>query len=348
MGSRGNNAMVVTKKFRQKKYQLEIEKALPEPRIVTRFLRLAADALAKNPKLAACSEESLRTAIMEAAHLGVVLDGTLGHGSILPFKGEAKFALGYKGYIELGLRSGRVNHVETAVVREHDDFAYQLGTDAWLRHIPKAPMGARGERIGAWCMVVYPNGLKSFDYMQRAEIEAIRLKSPSGRSEWSAWQNHPGEMWRKTVLIRHMKTRGISPEITRSASLEEAYEAGLGRTQKEVEAEVVERKAFEEKMDNGQSIAPVESKSAPVSEQPKSEAPQTGGPTPEERDSLIAEHLILSGKLKRKRIPNATLTDMSDNTLTDAVERLRQQVAETQKGPEGQGGADSEPSPFVG
>jgi recombination protein RecT len=331
MSSKDTNAMVVVKKFRTKSYKAEIEKALPDAKLLTRFLRLASTALQKNPKLAGCTQESLRNAIIEAAHLGVVFDGTLGHASIIPFKGEAKFVLGYKGYIELGLRGGRVNHIETAVVHVNDEFNYQLGTDSWLRHIPAEPMDRRGERKGAWCVVTYPNGLKSFDYMQRGEIEAIRLKSPSGRSEWSAWHNHPGEMWRKTVLIRHMKSRGLSAEITKSASLEEAYEAGLGRTEKEIEAEILEQDKFGETMANGRDIAPtpVPSESTPVPEVAK-----TGSLSTQDRQAFVNEHIELSKTLGRKRPPFDTLMQMPDNTLVDAVEMLRQQVAEQAKAPD--------------
>jgi recombination protein RecT len=244
------HALAVVKQLRQKKYQTEITKSLPKVIPAERFFRMAATELARDPKLAGCSRKSLMNAVIEASHMGLCFDSVLGHAYIIPYKDEAKFQLGYKGYIVLARRSGSVNHVETAVVYEGDDFSYRFGTRAYLDHTPVNEGDKRGQMIGAWCKVTYPNGLESFDYMPRVDIETIRTNAPGSRRRDSPWNKHTGEMYRKTVMIRHLKTRGISPEVTFQATQEEMYNAGLGMSDeqraaeaREVKAELVEGRA---------------------------------------------------------------------------------------------------------
>jgi recombination protein RecT len=343
MGRPKDNALALVTKLRGKGYKAEIGKALPEYVPLDRFMRMAATELRRDAKLAACTPESLKKAVIEASHMGLCFDSVLGHAYIIPYKGEAKFQLGYKGYIILARRSGAVNHVETAVVYKGDDFSYRFGTRAYLDHTPVDDGAKRGEMIGAWCKVTYPNGLQSFDYMPRVDIEAIRVKAPGSKRAESPWNKHPGEMYRKTVMIRHLKTRGISPEITFHASQEEQYHAGLGMTDeqraaeaKEVEAEEVQRGKFKDTMANGQSVEGpkhVDSESEPVPEA----KPATL--TAKDRSNLIVDHHRYSMAIGRKRLPMETLEGMSDSALADAVENLRQ-LAEEKTNAENHAGDD--------
>jgi recombination protein RecT len=321
------NELAVRKKLRTKKYADELKKALPAHLGHERFVRLALTII-KNPKIAKCTEDSILIAVMESAHLGLVLDGVLGHGYLVPFwnkdigEYEAKYILGYRGYIELALRTGQVNHVETAVAYEGDDFKYRLGTDPIIHHIPTPDIGKRGQIIAAYCVVVYKTGFKSFDVMPRAEIVAIQTRKR--RDGFSPWQTDWAEMAKKCPLRRHMKTRGLSPEITQSAVQEEYYDAGLGRSPKDIEAEVVDQKKFDETMANGQDIAPVESESAPVAD---------GLPllTKSERQDLYVEHHRLTRELGRKQVP---LDRMEDGTLIESVKMMRRLAEEQKSSPE--------------
>jgi recombination protein RecT len=331
MSTAQGHALTVVKQLRQKKYKTEIVKTLPGSIPEERFFRMAATELARDPKFARCTPESLMAAVIEASHMGLCFDSVLGHAYIIPYGNEAKFQLGYKGYIVLAQRSGRVNHVDTAVRYEGDAFEYRFGTRSFLDHTPEDDGQKRGEMRGAWCKVTYVNGLQSFDYMPRVDIETIRCNAPGSKRRDSPWNTHTGEMYRKTVMIRHLKTRGISPEITRYATQEEIYHSGSWQTDeqraeeaKEVEAEIIEQEKFGETMANGQDIKPVESESESVADGPPAL-------TTSQRQDLYVEHQTLSRSLGRKQMP---LDRMEDRTLIEAVEMLRKQVAEEAAGQE--------------
>jgi recombination protein RecT len=329
MGKKKTYGMVVRKKLGTKKYVDELKKALPAHIGHERFIRLALTIL-KNPDIAKCTEDSLLIAVMESAQLGLVLDGVLGHGYLVPFwnkhieEYEAKYILGYRGYIELALRTGKVNHVETAVVYEGDDFKYRLGTDPMIHHIPTSVIEKRGQIIAAYCVVVYKTGFKSFDVMPRAEIVAIQTRKR--KDGFSPWQTDWAEMAKKCPLRRHMKTRGLSPEITHSATQEEYYDAGLGRNPKEIEADIVEREKFGDTMANGQSVEGpkhVDSESEPVPE-------SKGAPRAlkkAERQDLYIEHHKLTKLLNRKQIQ---LDGMEDKALIESVKMMRRLWKEEQ------------------
>ena len=70
------------------------------------FVRSAIYAIIKNKDLLACSELSIVKSVEQAANLGLLIDGVLGHGYLVPFKDKCEFVPGYGGLIELCRRSG--------------------------------------------------------------------------------------------------------------------------------------------------------------------------------------------------------------------------------------------------
>jgi len=54
---------------------------------------------------------------------------------LLPFKDKVQPCIGYKGYNTIGAR-GRIT-IGGEVVREGDLFEYELGTRAYIRHLPR-------------------------------------------------------------------------------------------------------------------------------------------------------------------------------------------------------------------
>ncbi|MGM2927273.1 recombinase RecT, partial [Bacillus cereus group sp. BC72] len=58
------------------------------------------------------------TSAMVAATLDLPIDKNLGYAWIVPYKGRAQFQLGYKGYIQLALRTGQYKSINVIEVRE--------------------------------------------------------------------------------------------------------------------------------------------------------------------------------------------------------------------------------------
>lgn len=228
-----------------------IKRALPRTVGITeeQMARVFLTALTITPKLLDCDPMSLLKAVMEAAQLGLLTDGVLGHGYILPYGNTAKFIPGYRGLIDLARRSGHVNSIQARAVFEDDEFDYGYGLEPYLVHKP-APRNEgltdeelRDKVIAFYATATLATGEVVFEVMYRDDIEAIRRRSPAGKS--GPWVTDWVEMGKKTVIRRLMKSLPLSAEAQRAVVSDEYAEAGvldrlIGHDEGVVDAEGVE------------------------------------------------------------------------------------------------------------
>lgn len=145
---------------------------------------------------------------------------------------EVQAMVGYQGLVDLITAPGTgVTYVDAAVVYAKDDFDFERGTNAYLRHRAYRPDIAdnakqadvvvdRGPRTHVWAQVVYANGQTRFDVMTYAEVEAIRKRGQGG----GPWTTDWDEMGKKTVLRRLAKTQRISLDAMRVIEREDDWE----------------------------------------------------------------------------------------------------------------------------
>ena len=137
----------------------EIAKALPSVMTPERFTRIALSAVSNNDKLAACTPQSFLAAMMNAAQLGLEPNTPLGQAYLIPYGGACQFQIGYKGLIDLAYRSGEVKMIDAQVVYENDEFFYEYGLDAKLRHRPA--FSDRGDLIYFYGIFKTVNGYQT-------------------------------------------------------------------------------------------------------------------------------------------------------------------------------------------
>ncbi len=199
----------------------EIARALPPsyPGGVDRFLRNAWTAVKGNGMLLNATRDSLLGSLMHAGQLGLEL-GPLGHVYILPFNNrdqgtvEAQFVLGYKGMIDLALRSDRILSVEAVTVYEGEYFKVLKGTEGRIEHEPNVDMASGTKLPPARCwyaVVTYPNGGHAFVTLSPAHVEAHRMMSKSPNSP--AWRNHFNAMAMKTAVRVLQPYLPMTPEV---------------------------------------------------------------------------------------------------------------------------------------
>src|SRR5690606_22786403 len=123
----------------------QIARALPKHITAERFARIVLTQIRTTPKLLECDQQSLLAAIMLSAQLGLE-PGPLGHAYIVPYGREATFIIGYKGYLDLMWRSGKLLSLAVPEVCENDGFDFEYGLDARLR--PKPALKNRAEGNG--------------------------------------------------------------------------------------------------------------------------------------------------------------------------------------------------------
>lgn len=201
-----NQELTVISKLNSPNMVEQIKRALPITIKMNpeRFTRIAITLIRQNPTLAECSTESLLGGIMISAQLGLSLEPSLGQSYLVPYKDKtgrkhAQWQPGYRGYIELARRAG-VLKIEANCVFEGDDFAYQLGTEPFIHHIPNAEIRTDYSKLThAYAVAYLPGGLTQFEVLNKGQIEFHRGYSKV-KSAFSPWQTNPIAMARKTPV----------------------------------------------------------------------------------------------------------------------------------------------------
>ena len=169
----------------------------------------------RNPKILACTPESILEFSMKCAQTGLEPIGAGGCWPI-PYGTTLTFIPDYRGLVHCATRAGAITSAFAEVVRTADSFDYELGLNPSLTHKPAR--GDRGELEAAYCVFQLPDGSKRFTVMDAAEIIGIRNRSRSANA--GPWKTDEAEMWKKTVIRRAMK-----PFAGMSSALDAAIEA---------------------------------------------------------------------------------------------------------------------------
>lgn len=236
----------------------DLKSALPEHLRAERLVRIALTNLRTNPDLVKCTQESFLGALFTSAQLGV--EPIAGRAYILPFQNnrkkadgtwhkvwEAQFMLGYKGVSDLFYRHEKAVMLSWGIVKMKDEFSYEYGTEAYLKHIPGT--GDRGGPVAYWIMATLSNGGKSFMVMSHEECMAHGQKHSKTwvSKEWSnekkqmvdcephfvkssPWITNPESMCLKTTFVQLAKILPLSYEVQRAIEADESsreYKQGI-------------------------------------------------------------------------------------------------------------------------
>lgn len=159
-----------------------------------------------------------------AASLDLPINPSLGFAFIVPYrnhgKSEAQFQVGYRGYIQLALRTGQYKAINAGPVfdgeiepatpqdRIKGELRFVVQPDGSLKDEQGAKAAKRIAGYAAYFRLL--NGAEKWDYMTVAEVEAHakRFSQSYGR-ETSPWKTDFDAMACKTVLKRLLSHYGI-------------------------------------------------------------------------------------------------------------------------------------------
>lgn len=219
----------------------EFEAAMPRGREATQLVRDAMTCLRTIKNLDRCDPESFLGALMTCAQLdlrpGVA---SLGHAWPLPYwdnarKGyRAQLIVGYKGYIELGYRSGRLAGIASRVVREGEEFSIEYREDGdRLVHKPSY-RGLRGEPVCFYSVARVVNGGYSLtDPMSVEEMQQHRdAHAPRDRygKIVGPWTDNFVPMGRKTMILRNFALLPKSAEMVTAMQADNGIRVDLTPT----------------------------------------------------------------------------------------------------------------------
>lgn len=244
-----------------KALQPEIRKALPSMITPERFTRMALSSLNNNPQLLECTPMSFIAALMDAAQLGLEPNTPLGQAYLIPYRNkdkgvmECQFQIGYKGLIDLAYRNDRLRSIEAHTVYENDEFYYELGLDARLKHIPA--WDERGDIKGFYAVFKLDNGGYRFEVMSKNDVDRFRdTYSKTANSAYSPWNISYEEMAKKTVIKKVLKYAPLKAEFKRALSLDESIKTDISMDMSEVRnKEDCDARIIEGKYDEGRDEA---------------------------------------------------------------------------------------------
>ena len=193
------------------------------PAFVTSILSL----VKSTPQLAAADPKTVISAAMTAATLKLPINPNLGFAYIVPYKDTATFQMGYKGYIQLAMRTGQYKTINASVVYEGQIEDVDFVTGEIIRGKKKSD-----KVVGYVAYFELINGFSKMVYMTHEEMlhhamtysQAYKYDKKNGKKT-SVWTTNFEAMGLKTVLKQLISKYGIMSIDMQGAGLETALSA---------------------------------------------------------------------------------------------------------------------------
>jgi recombination protein RecT len=170
------------------------------------FVASVIDLYGSDSYLQQCDPNAVVMEALKAATLKLPINKQLGFAYIVPYKGVPQFQLGYKGYIQLAMRTGQYKHLNAGVVYE----GVEVKRDILTGEIEFLGEPTSDKAIGYFTYFELINGFRKTLYMTREEVIAhAKRYSPSFNFKTSAWKTNFDEMATKTVTRLLLSKYGI-------------------------------------------------------------------------------------------------------------------------------------------
>lgn len=165
-----------------------------------------------------CEPMSIIASCMVAATMDLPVDKNLGYAWVVPYGTKAQFQMGYKGYIQLALRTGQYKAINVVEIREGELISWnplseEVEIDFTKRKSDKV--------IGYAGYFKLLNGFEKTVYWSKEDVESHAKKfSKTYSFKNGVWQTDFDSMAKKTVLRNLLSKWGIL-----SIEMQKAYSA---------------------------------------------------------------------------------------------------------------------------
>lgn len=162
---------------------------------------------------------------LQAASFDLPINPALGYAYIVPFRNgkndgkmEAHFIMGYKGMLQLALRTGVYKKINVVDVRTGELKSYdRLREDIELEFIEDEDEREKLPVIGYVGFFQMINGMEKLIYMSVKQLEAHEKKYRQGKYMSKGWRDNPDAMMRKTMLRQLIGKWGLMSVSYQSA-----------------------------------------------------------------------------------------------------------------------------------
>ena len=189
----------------------------------TRFISSIISAVNANASLQECTNASILSAALLGESLNLSPSPQLGQYYMVPFKNNnagvkvAQFQLGYKGYIQLAIRSGQYKKLNVLAIKEGELINFNpLDEEIEVKLIADEAEREKAETIGYYAMFEYTNGFKKAMYWSKEKMKAHAIKYSQGYAadvkkgtKWTFWSKDFDGMAYKTMLRQIISKWGI-------------------------------------------------------------------------------------------------------------------------------------------
>lgn len=184
-----------------------------------RFMTSILSAVSTNPTLAECEHSSILSAAMLGESLKLSPSPQLGQYYMVPFNDNklgrkvAQFQLGYKGYIQLAIRSGYYKKLNVLAIKEGEMVRFDpLNEEIEVNIIEDEVARESAPTIGYYAMFEYQNGFRKALYWSIGKMQAHAEKFSQGyraKKGYTFWEKDFDAMACKTMLRQLISKWGI-------------------------------------------------------------------------------------------------------------------------------------------
>ncbi|WP_438423080.1 recombinase RecT [Aquimarina macrocephali] len=211
-------AKLTTKQlFQGKSIQQRFEKLLGDkaPGFISSVLQI----VGSNKLLSKSDPNTVLTAAATAATLDLPINQNLGFAWIVPYKGQAQFQMGWKGYVQLALRTGQYKRINVTEVYESQFTSFNRLTEELIADFNTE---GEGKVVGYAAYFSLSNGMEKTCYWTKESvIKHAKKYSQAYSSKKSPWQDKDqfDAMAMKTVLKSTLSKWGIMSIEMQTAQL---------------------------------------------------------------------------------------------------------------------------------
>lgn len=246
-----------------------INNTLGDPKKAQKFVTAISSAVATNPTLQECDSYSIINSALLGETLQLSPSPQLGHYYMVPFNNKntgkvATFQLGYKGYLQLAIRSGQYKKINVLAIKEGELVNYDpLNEDLEVHLINDELQRENAKTIGYYAMFELVNGFRKTMYWSKEKMETHALKYSMGykaKKGYTFWEKDFDGMGYKTMLRQLISKWGIM-----SIELQTAFESDYTMKDKDGNVQYVDNDTEEPIVSNvNEDIEVKEVKETPI------------------------------------------------------------------------------------
>ena len=196
-----------------------------------RFISSIVSAVNNNPTLKECDNQSIISGALLGESLNLSPSPQLGQYYLVPFADKergkvATFQMGYKGYIQLAIRSCQYKKLNVLAIKEGELIKYDpLNEEIEVQLIDDEEKRENAKTIGYYAMFEYVNGFRKTMYWSKKKMEKHALQYSKGyakKSGYTFWEKDFDGMAYKTMLRQLISKWGIM-----SVDMQQAFEGDM-------------------------------------------------------------------------------------------------------------------------